>query len=198
MNKKDIALTVGGVLATMVLAYLFYKMQQRDAAAAITAAQAVSDQNAAITTDPGLNAYQYAEALPQISTPQLTGLSTNTAAEVTNSGQTADLGTYIDATDINQVIGNIVNSFSGALTSSDASSSDLAKLQIPAITGVATTALSGIPVTAQDAAAQAILTAAPTITTLDSSTAAYPLEMVTGKHVSSHPVTAHPIVTSGS
>ena len=49
MNKKDIALTVGGVLATMVLAYLLYQHQQTAAAAAASdaaanAAQAQADQ----------------------------------------------------------------------------------------------------------------------------------------------------------
>lgn len=201
MNKKDIALTVAGVLATMVVAYLIYKMQQRDAAAAAAGAsadQVTSEQAAIASMSDQLNAYQFAESLPQITTPSVTGVTTNTSASVSSSSDTADLGAYVDSTDINQLLGSIIQAFGGNLASSQATPAELSTLQIPSVTGVQETALSGVPVTAQQAAAQAILTAAPSITTLTSDSAAYPIAMQTGAGVSSHPVTAHPIVTTGS
>lgn len=74
MKKADIALTVGGILASMVVAYLVYKMEQRNNAANIqAAAQAASDAAA--------NSAQqnsYAAALPAISIPSASVYPTST------------------------------------------------------------------------------------------------------------------------
>lgn len=51
MNKKDIALTVGGVVATMILAWLLYRLQKRDSAAAAAAAQQQSSDAQANTDE---------------------------------------------------------------------------------------------------------------------------------------------------
>lgn len=201
MNKKDIALTVGGVLATMVVAYLIYKMQQRDAAAAAAQNEDATDeaaQNAASAEQADASAsYQYASLLSQVTTPNITGTVNNTAAAVATSATTAttgDDGTTYDTTDINKLLGQIIDDYAGPLMPSSTTSS-VASMTIPTIAGLGASDLSGIPITAAAAAADA---AVPAITTIDNTAAYYPSNMESSWSVSSHPVQAHPIVTSGS
>jgi type II secretory pathway pseudopilin PulG len=205
MQRGDIALTVGGVLATMVLAYLLYRLERGDRAKAqAQAAQSAADeatdaQYAATNYSPGLNAYQYDEVQPQAQTPLITGVTNNTTSTVTSSSNTSDLGSYIDSTSVNHLLSDVVAAFSGGGDVHPSfSPQELEALSVPAITGVAQTALSGVPVTAQDAAAQAMLAITPAITTASSSSAAFPDAMLSSIYVSSHPVQPHPITHTGS
>jgi type II secretory pathway pseudopilin PulG len=203
MTGKDIALTTGGVLATMVLAYLLYRVQQRDAAQAqaqqqqAAASEAIDAQYVAQNYNPGLNAYAYDEAQVQAQSPVITGVTSNTTAAVATSSNTADLGAYIDSTDVNNLLSNVVGAFSGSpgITSSF-TPAQLAALQIPDTAGVSQTALAGVPVTAQDAMTQALLAVTPAITTDQSTSAAFPSSMLSSASVSSHPVDAHPITSN--
>ena len=204
MNKKDIALTVGGVLATMVVAYLIYKMQQRDAAAAAASVQ--DDSEAAAVAAQQAQEAQYSAAwqaeqtFPQVTTPTITGAisTTDTPASVDTSAATATTGatgTTIDSTDIDTLLNNIIAGFAPSITSQGATPETVASMTIPTIAGVQASALTGIPLTAQDAAAEA---AVPAITTSYSTLANFPSSMTTGSTVTSHPVTSHPIVTQGN
>lgn len=206
MNKKDIALTVGGVLATMVVAYLIYKMQQRDAAAQASAAQASSDAAAQAATEAQeadySGGYQYAQMLSQVTSPTITGTTADTTAAVSSSVNTATTGatgTSIDSSDIDDLMSQIINQFAGSITTPP-SSDTVASMTIPTLGNGSTNTTSSlldIPTTAQAAAAQAA-SSVPAITTLYSTSAGYPVSMETGAAVSSHPVTAHPIVTTGN
>lgn len=168
MNKKDIALTVGGVVATMALAYLFYRMQQRDAAANAAATQAAADA----ATQAAAQAQQAQEAqasgayqelaayYPSVSTPSITGTTTTTdaASTVTTSASTADngdTGTTIDSTGIDNLLSQIINDFAGSITTQGAQPETVASMTIPTITSVSGDDLSGIPITAQQAQEQA-------------------------------------------
>lgn len=196
MNKKDIALSVGGVVATMVLAYLLYRLQQRDAAAAAAAAQQ-SAADAAITEQDNV-AYQadpYNAAISALSgSPSLTGTVTNTSPAVASSGVTADTGsngTGLDQNDtsFDNLFAGIMQTFGGAITAQASTPESVASMTIPQFTGLSSNVLNNIPVTAAEAAAPA----APGIS-YDASNV--PAEMFTGYAVSSHPVTAHPILGS--
>lgn len=87
MNKKDVALTVGGILATMAVSYLVYRMQKKDAAAAAAnqdaAAQAAYNQAA-----------QQESYLAAVSLPAYQGIATTTAGPSTSSA--VDTTTSID------------------------------------------------------------------------------------------------------
>lgn len=63
MNKKDIALTVGGIVAGLTLTYLLYRLQKRDAAQAAASAAAAQDASDQQQT----NEASYTAQLPQIS-----------------------------------------------------------------------------------------------------------------------------------
>jgi len=175
MDKKDIALTVGGVVATMALAYLFYKLQQRDSAAAAAATQAAADEATQAAQQAQLAqssaAYQEqatAAYYPSVSTPSLTGTGSDAdlSSSVTTSSGTADqgdTGTTIDSTGIDNLLSQIISTFAGSLTSGGTAPETVASMTIPTITSVSGTDLSGIPVTAQQAAQEAAppITASP-------------------------------------
>jgi hypothetical protein len=215
MNKKDIALTTGGVLATMALAYMFYRLQQRDqAAAAAISAQAQADEAAAVPAADSFNVQNlYAESLSSLATPAtssvVTGTTTNVPASVASSAATSDLGFSYDSTATQHVLESIVAAFP-AISAATADPGALELMQIPTIgSGVTQSSLNGIPLTAQEAAAQSLITSDPTTTTvpvffaggsgsnfnIGIGTASYSPSMETNWRVSSHPVTPHPIVT---
>lgn len=211
MTRKDIALTVGGILATMTLAYLFYKLQQRDAAAAAAAAaaQAASDAAAAnggsslAAIDPTTQQYyqeaSYMQQLPQISIPDLS----NSVANSANTAVTGITGTGLASTgttDQNDLISQIIADFA----SNNTTNPNL----LPTITlsDPIAAAVANIPISAQQAAA----IASPTYYSPGGSGPGYyisdggPGHVATlfaqdsNSSVSSHPVTAHPIVTTGT
>jgi hypothetical protein len=224
MDRENIALTVGGVIATMALAYMFYRMQQRDAAQAIAAQDAadVAAQDSSPAADPYNNQLTeewLAANLTSANGAALTGLSSNTAASVATSSAVSDSGLSYDSTDTSQLLSNIVAAYSGAPSSLNVGSTinpgslDTSQLlSVPAIAGVTQSATGNIPLTAADAIAQAELalspstssaiygpvdtTPAPAYVPLNLSTFLASMESSAG--VSSHPVTAHPIVSIGS
>jgi multidrug efflux pump subunit AcrA (membrane-fusion protein) len=204
MNKKDIALTVGGVLATMVVAYLIYKMQQRDAAATAAAAQSNSDA-AAVAAEQSQEAdasanYQYSALLSSVGTGvNLTGSTTNTTAAVASSGATADTGatgTTIDSSDIDNLMSQIISTFAGSINSQGNTAETVASMTIPTIAGVSASDLTGIPTSA--AAALANANENVSSLTILPSTSSFLGAMQSNPTVSSHPVTAHPIVSQGT
>jgi hypothetical protein len=224
MNTKDIALTVGGVLATMVVAYLIYKMQQRDAAAAAAAASSAADTAAAYSASEAGGGYdEYAAAIASIQSPVTTGTST-TPANVSSSADTAttgDSGTSVSGEDGFSLIAQVLNDYASSLAPGPAapgpaafdltgSPLDLATLTIPTIGGAPSTALANIPVTAADAAVQAAVPGMDDYTAIGEmldpvtgrvtsfSNANFPPSMLTSYAMSSHPVTAHPITSTGA
>jgi hypothetical protein len=74
MDRKDIALTVGGVIASAGVAFLIYRLQQRDAAQNAAAISASQDNTAQTQS-------AYLTALPSVSIPQ----ETSSASFDTNS-----------------------------------------------------------------------------------------------------------------
>ena len=256
MDRENIALTVGGVLATMALAYMFYRKQQGDAAQASAAqANAIAAEDSAPASDPyntNLTQEWLASSLTNASGAALTGLSSNTAASVATSSAVSDLGASYDSTDTAHMLSDIVAHYSGAPSSSfdpgafDVGSfgsaaafnvgsagsvnpgpaSTLSAITVPALAGVTQTATGNIPVSAADAIAQAELALSPS----SSSSIYAPIDiksgmggtawdpanppkqdnpiyyalssflgaMQTGAGVSSHPVTAHPILSTGA
>ena len=198
MSRKDIALTVGGVLATMVVAYLIYKMQQRDAAAAAASSSAASSSGEAYQ-DGDMSALEYAALLSQAVGP-MTGVVSNTTGTVSSSADTATTGatgTSIDASDTNDLLSEIIADFAGSITTPGGNNSQtVASMTIPTLTGAGGLDLSDVPVTAGQANAGAAASLAPAGTTILNSRAPYMASMQSSADVSSHPVAQHPIVQS--
>jgi hypothetical protein len=233
MNRKDIALTVGGVVATMVLAYLLYRMQQRDAAAYAAAAAAANQANQDAASSPvAYQADPYAEAIASLSTgsnvPATGATPPASMASSVASSSAPDTNPY-DETGINDVLSQIISDFGPAIMAQGASPESVASMTIPTMSGVQSDALSGVPITAADATAASSdpglvlhagmnnnpvaggvmfnpttgvvtpLSGAPPYQ-VDPGTFGWepPAQMQTGADVSSHPVTAHPIIQQGA
>lgn len=160
MNKKDIALTVGGILATMILAYVFYKRQQDQAAAATTTqtTQAQDINNPDYYDQAGLYdasaAYLAGYQLSSLSTPSYSSItpSSTTAGSADTSATTA--AGFNDEADMNTLLTDFFSSYMQQAGQSNAA--DFSALAIPALnmtnTGLDT---SNIPVTAAQANAGA-------------------------------------------
>lgn len=142
MNKKDIALTVGGVVATMILAYLLYRLQKRDsAAAAAAAAQAATDQEqntndlySILSSAPGSYGYGY-DSSSASSAPEI-----DTSAQLNTSGN-PDEDSSAGESVLTTLLGDLTSSLSGT---------NEAGLIIPTLNTTATNALdaANIPTTA--------------------------------------------------
>jgi hypothetical protein len=149
MNRKDIALTVAGVLATMALAYLFYRQQT---AAAAPAVQDVTDPN--YYTNQGLYdasmAYQYASQLPSLSLPTISSTSSTSAlaSQVDTSASTAATGNE-PGTDITSLLSQIIADYHDQ--NAPAATADFSTLQIPTLDAPPSITTTGIPTTASDA-----------------------------------------------
>lgn len=143
MNRKDIALTVAGVLATMALAYLFYRQQQATAAAAAPVTQDLTDPSYADYADPNY-AYQYAGAgsstIPSVSVPTYTADSIASVDTSAGSGAQA-------SSDYNDLLSQIIAAYHGG----DDTSTDFSSLAIPAATVQPSLNVTNIPQTAADA-----------------------------------------------
>ena len=197
MSRKDIALTVGGVLATMVVAYLIYKMQQRDAVAAASSS-AASSSGEAYQVDGDTSALEYAALLSQVAGP-MTGVVSNVTGAVSSSADTATTGatgTSIDSSDVNDLMSQIIADFAGSITSSSSTPETVASMTIPNLTGAGASDLSNVPVTAGQANAGAAASLSPAGTTIVNSQAPFMASMQSSAIVSSHPVAQHPVVQS--
>lgn len=156
MDRKDIALTVGGVLATMVVAYLIYVRQQKDAAATAQAAadaEAQAEQNQEAQYSAG---YQYSEQMPSFSTPSISLPSTSTSSTsstVDTSASTAATGD-VGTVDENSLLSQIIGDFSSAITNPGNTTNEFSSMILPTSIGGdnSNAVLSGIPTTATDAA----------------------------------------------
>lgn len=153
MTRKDIAFTVTGVVATMALAYLFYRQQQKAAAAAANAAQTaqdVTDPNAYTTTQDELYAaslgYQAGqnESLSSAST-----VSPSMSSSVDTSAATAATGGTPD-TDGTDLLSQIIAAYY-ANQNAPSSGADFSSLEIPTLNAPPSVTTSGIPTTATDA-----------------------------------------------
>lgn len=142
MNKKDIALTVGGVLATMILAYLLYRLQKRDAA---QAAQAASDAAQAAQDAQVANSQNEASLSAQLPQVNLSGIS-NTSLATSSEGSTdttASNGTDSE-TAIDGLLTSIISSFASSIAQPQAGSVSNASI-IPTLQTNPQQALSSIP-----------------------------------------------------
>lgn len=157
MNRKDIALTVAGVLATMALAYLFYRQQQAASqTAAVTTSQDVTSPG--YSTDQGLYdsslEYQYASQMPSISVPTVSSTSSTSsyANSVDTSASTAATGGEA-STDYTNLLSQIISTY--ALQNAPASpafnQTDFSGLVIPTVDTQPVVSTTGIPTTAGDA-----------------------------------------------
>jgi hypothetical protein len=151
MNRKDIALSVAGVLATMALAYLFYRQQAAATAAAAAATpQDVTDPYS-MYADPNY-AYQYAgsaaSAIPTVSVPTYSADSGQDTSASTAAGVQAP-------TDDNSLLSQIIAAYHGDSTDTSQSSVDFASLAIPTATVTPTITIGNIPQTAADATSNA-------------------------------------------
>lgn len=108
MTKKDIALSVGGVLATMVLAYLLYRLQQRDSAASAAAAAEAQTQAEMNTEDVYslLSTPSYGGATEAYSSPSISDISTS--PELNSSGDTENDNGAGDSV-ISQLLGDLTS-----------------------------------------------------------------------------------------
>lgn len=146
MNKKDIALTVGGVLATMVLAYLLYRLQQRDAAT--SAANAAADQQTQVSQ--ANQQESYLAQLPSISSGVSGGGGTLATSNEGVSDTTASSGSHADAA-TETLLSNIIADFAGSINQTQPGASTNASL-IPTTT-TSSLNLSSIPISAAEALA---------------------------------------------
>lgn len=122
MNKKDIALTVGGIIASMVVAYLIFKMEQKDSAANL-ASQELAAQNAATAAQNSQYEQQsYLASMPSISVSSPSGEEDVSAAPVTSATPSED-----------PTLAAIVSAFGTNNQSNPASSSPSSSL-IPSVT----------------------------------------------------------------
>jgi len=208
MNRKDIALTVVGVLATAGLTYLLYRKQQNDSAAATAAASTSND-----VTDPNYYGDQgglYDESLAYqmgaqsaISVPSLSATtgtsSTDASSSVDTSASTASTGSE-PTTDANDLISQIIQAYAAGTPSSSSTNqyqqTDFSGLSIPTATVTPAVAITGIPTTAAQAAqdAENMLGINGNLT---SSTGAVNPPSITPVATTSRP-TAHPILAVGS
>ena len=136
MNKKDIALTVGGTLATMVLAYLLYRHQQT--ASADAAANSDAAQQAAI--DQQYQQEQYLSQLPSVGTSSLATSNEGTIDTTASTGTSADASTT-------GLLSNIISAFAGSINQGTAGSTVNASL-IPTIDSGVNLNLVNVPITA--------------------------------------------------
>ena len=108
MDKKDIALSVGGIIATMALAYLFYRQQQNQAAQQAAAAQ--NDQYTGLQQ-------QLDQASELTSLESMFGGSSSTVASsdvtsaATTSTDSAASSTSSATNDANSLISSIISDF---------------------------------------------------------------------------------------
>ena len=156
MNRKDIALTVSGVLATMALAYLFYRQQQTAATPAVTTSQDVTSPD--YSTDSSLYdasvAYQYASQMPSISVPTISSTSSTSSvsSSVDTSASTAATGSTPE-TDTNNLLSQIISAFAAQNTTPSPvyQQTDFSGLTIPTTDVQPIETTTGIPTTAGDA-----------------------------------------------
>lgn len=112
MTRKDIALTVGGVLATMVLAWIIYKRQSQTSTTS-TATSSTSDEalagsgTTAIVSMPSLPSYGTSQNVPSYGTSQ----------------SSIDSSAHEDMTADTSVFDSIISNFAGAIVNQ--STSDL-------------------------------------------------------------------------
>lgn len=162
MNKKDIALSVGGVLATMVLAYLLYRLQQRDAAtAANNAAQAAQDaQDAQVAQSE--NEAQLESQLPQVTLSGISNTSLSTSAEGTTD-TTSSSGTDDEAS-IDGLLTSIISSFASSIAQPQpqlqTNSISNASI-IPTLSNDSQQSLATVPITVQQVQTQQPISSSP-------------------------------------
>lgn len=81
MTRKDIGLTVGGILATMAVSYLIYRMEKRDAAQAASSQDAAA-QAAAVEAE---QQQGYLQSLGAVSVPAYQGITSTTGSGTSTS-----------------------------------------------------------------------------------------------------------------
>jgi hypothetical protein len=118
-DKKDIALSVGGILASMVVAYLIYRMEANNAATAQqdAAAQAAEAESALA------NQQAQVAALPSISVPAI-ATATPSTTDTTNQAQASAIDPNLEA---------IIAAFQSQPSSSVTSQTSIAGSVIPTI-----------------------------------------------------------------
>lgn len=161
MTRKDIALTVGGILATMVLAYLIYRLQQRDAAARAAASSNSQDNADSIDAQLAQQSQEYQQyAELQYQQAQASTSSADLTSAVTTSANTAQAGAGAadlpsDSTDIDNLLSQIIQDYATSNQPADLTTTQttLPGLTIPIISNGddSTAALASIPTTANQA-----------------------------------------------
>jgi type II secretory pathway pseudopilin PulG len=127
LDKKQIALTVGGILAGLTLTYLLYRLEQNNAATA-----AANAANASAEAESQL-ANQQAEvaSLPAISVPTIssTPSTTPSTSDTSNQSQTSSIDPGLES-----IIASLLSQDNTSTTTQQSPSAQIAQLPIP--TGV--------------------------------------------------------------
>jgi hypothetical protein len=109
MKKEDIALTVGGILASIAVSYLIYRLEQNNAAtnAANAAAQAQAEETAQASA-----AYQQQSLLASVgSSAASVGSSTTTTYDPTASSSTDVTASTSNGAGLDQNLESIISAF---------------------------------------------------------------------------------------
>lgn len=189
MNRKDIALTVGGVLATMVLAYMFYRHQEQQAAATAAPASSVDDGSGLADALAYYQVTAGASSSAAVSVPTLDTSSISSSAPSTSSAAAIDPDTA-------SLLSQIISAYGPPVSQTSAN------LLIPTLNPSAPSALASVPTSAGDAINQAVAslpgpvyggeiknTLGP-IMMVDNSTG---LSTAASSAFTSHPVNLHPL-----
>ncbi len=142
MNKKDIALTVVGVLATAGLSYMLYREQQKTSAAN-AASQAAAQQAATDAANTQYNNQQsFLASMGSQSYGGSSGYVNNTLSSTTAPASTLP-------TQTNDPVSQVLSTFMGSTSPTNVSNTSSPYL-IPALNAMDTssTSTSGIPTTA--------------------------------------------------
>jgi hypothetical protein len=151
MTRKDIALTTGGVIASLGLTYLLWRRSQAQGAAQ---AAAVADSSSSdYQPQPGASYGEYAmlPAFPSMSVSSIAGSGSVTAA---GSGSNLGVDPYQQPTDSGSLLFQVLRDYAERM--GDGATVESNSYQITAIPSHANETISGIPVTAADARANLV------------------------------------------
>ena len=168
MNRKDIALSVGGTLASMALAYLLWRIQQKDAAQAAANASATATQQAATAAQDQANEYAVSSALPSLGVSSTSGYSVSTpvtAGDDVMSSELSDSETGL--------LGSVLGLIQQGMTANTTASTPGASSSIAALTGATASNVS--------AAATPDYSTYTTVTGLSGASTSVPVSSATSK-----------------
>lgn len=151
MSRKEIALSVGGVIATMLFAWLLYRRQEQDALA-------IAQQQAGTAATAVPSPYEYSGygnvELPGVSVPTISTSSSIGSTDNQVSSSTATTGNDVSGdTQAETLVSNILSAFQSNNSAYSYQPQTVASMTIPTIDYTSPTSLAGVPTTADQAQA---------------------------------------------